>query len=412
MQEPNTLLAHPGTQYSLRLARELAIRGCLSGFYTGLAVRAESNLARLLKPCASLLKMERQWQNRLLNDVPGGKLHCYPSLEIGAWWRARRRGGRAGEALKERNENFQRGIPERAITDADAVIGFDTSSQILAGRTKAQGKPFILDRSIAHPRAFARVAVQLTERFPEWEDARQRKTEHELALEDGEHLLADLIVTPSRFAADSLIEHGVPPEKIRVNPFGTETNSFRPPLFEPAPSPLVFTFVGALSARKGLPLLLQAWKWLNPAGAELWVAGTGNVPAQAGRGLPDSVRWLGPVTRRKLPALFQQSHVFVFPSFFEGLAQVQLEAAACGLPIIATRASGGEEVVEEGLTGFIVEAGNLEQLSGRMERLIEAPSLVKEMRAAARRKAADWSWSGYGDRWQTILRGAVRCSQS
>jgi starch synthase len=396
------LLAHPGTQYSLNLARELHRHDILDGFHTCLAVSAESAWARLMTPLAAVLRVERQLQNRLVRDVPKGKLHCYPALEINSWWRLRRRSP-ATQVFRRRNDEFQIRIPEPALAHAEAVIGFDTSSQILAARTRTQQKRFILDRSIAHPRAYVRISASLKERFPEWSDSQSEKTEADFEIEDREHELAHLIVVPSRFVAESLIAQGVAKEKIRVNPFGTNLDLFRPVEEMPDTSNLIFLFVGALTARKGLPLLLEAWRELKPKNAELWIAGTGEVPTCAREQAPESVRWLGPISRQELPSLLRRAHVFVFPSYFEGLAQVQLEAAACALPIIATRASGGEEIVEEGETGFIIEPGCLAQLVARLSYFTEQRALVNEMNGRARAKRARWSWSAYGDRWQQIL---------
>jgi starch synthase len=401
------LLAHPGTQYSLNLARELYRLDNLDGFHTCLAVSAKSNWARLASPLASILKVQRQLQNRLLYDVPASKLHCYPGLELEAWWRMRER-SQVTQVLRRRNDAFQMHIPKRALDRAEVVIGFDTSSQILARRAHAQGKKFILDRSIAHPRSYARLVGELRERFDGWDDTVYHKTESDLQIEDKEHELAHLIVVPSRFVAETLISHGVAREKIRINPFGTDLENFHPATAQTLPpGQLIFLFVGALQARKGLPLLLEAWHILRPKKAQLWIAGTGQVPVPERERALDSVRWLGAVSREKLPNVFRQAHVFVFPSYFEGLAQVQLEAAACGLPIIATTASGGEEIVEEGKTGFIIEPGNLEQLVHSLSRFIEDDGLALMMGERAHQRSGNWGWSAYGERWQRILEETI-----
>jgi glycosyltransferase involved in cell wall biosynthesis len=401
------LLAHPGTQYALRLARELERHAMLTSFHTCLAVSANSNLARVAQRLAGVLGMKRQFQNRLLEGVSPGKLHCYPTLEIGTLWRMRNSNGAGREILRQRNDRFQQKIPDRAIESADTIVGFDTSSRILAGRAKALGKKFILDRSIGHPRSFAGLSEQLNEHFPGWEDVRNSKSQSELASEEEEHELADLIVVPSRFVAETLREQGVAREKIRINPFGTDTEKFYPAGKVRVKGPLVFLFVGALGARKGLPLLLRAWQQIKSRNAQLWIAGAGYVPAEARSDSPDSVRWLGAVSRSELPDLFRSAHVFVFPSFFEGLAQAQIEAAASGLPIIATVSSGGEEIVAEGQTGFIIETGNLDQLVERLERFIDDPDLLAAMSERARLKAGQWSWAAYGDRWRDILQEKI-----
>jgi glycosyltransferase involved in cell wall biosynthesis len=345
---------------------------------------------------------ERQFQNRLVRGVPTGKLHRYPALEINAWYRARS-GAPTKDALRARNDAFQRAIPDRALAAADVVIGFDTSSALLADRLGAMTAPLVLDRSIGHPRSQARVADELRRRYPEWHVPAATKTEHELAIEDREHAAARLIVVPSRFAARTLVENGIARDKIRINPFGTDATLFRPEEEAPDLSKVVFLFVGAISARKGVPILLEAWKRLELNNAELWIAGTGDLPTAERANVDRTIRWLGAVTRRELPDLMRRAHVFVFPSLFEGLAQVQVEAAATALPIIATPASGGEEIIEEGKTGFLVDAGNTVQLIERMECLATHRGRIAEMRTEARQRASNWSWRAYGDRWQRIL---------
>ncbi len=401
-QNQVTLIAHPGTQYSFHLAREVYRHDELSAFYTCLAFNAESKLARWMSPFAKVFGMEKEWQNRLLSGVPTNKLHCYPALEVSAQWRIRR-GESALSVLRDRNDRFQREIPERALAEAQAVIGFDTSSHILASRANAFGEKFILDRSIGYAPGVNGLFESLRERYPEWSETSLTKSETDLEIEDQEHTLAHLIVVPSKFVAQTLIASDVPASKIRINPFGADLEMFTVASDPSLNGPMVFLFIGALSARKGLPLLLQAWDQLKATNAELWIAGPGTVPDQTRRSSPDSVKWLGPVSRQRLPGIFQRSHVFVFPSYFEGLAQVQIEAAACGLPVIGTTASGAAEIIADGETGYIIDPGNLEQLVERLREFIARPQLAREMREQAKIKRAALSWSAYGDRWSRIL---------
>jgi glycosyltransferase involved in cell wall biosynthesis len=229
------------------------------------------------------------------------------------------------------------------------------------------------------------------------------KTESELAAEDQEHRAADIIVVPSRFVAQTLVENGVPVKKIRINRFGTDLMQFHPSGTSKRTSPLIFLFVGAHTARKGLPLLLKAWKKISPRDAELWIVGKGQLPEKARHTADNRIRWLGSVSRQQLPKIFQSAHVFVCPSFFEGLAQVQVEAAACGLPIITTTAAGGDEIIENGRTGVLLDAGNVDQLSEAISRFIECPKLIYSMSEEVRKQLSRLSWSEYGTRWQRIL---------
>ena len=396
------LLVHPGTQYAPRLAAELHRHGVLQRFVTGIAVAEDGLLGRLerLMPAA----LRRRWANRRIRGVPAKALRLFPGLE----WRALRRlrrGDSAEAVFIERNEAFQRAIPDRWITEATHVIGFDTSSWLLAERCRRLGRPFILDQSIGHPRAKERVYMELRRRFPAWADSVPAKTDNDLALETREHVDATLVVVPSGFVRDTLIAHGVPGERIRVNPFGTDLEEFVPGAGH-TKGPLVFLFAGSLTARKGVPILLEAWAEAHlEEKAQLWLAGPGEWPP--GVGLPPGTRLLGALSRPSLVETMHLADVFVFPSFFEGLAQVQLESLAVGMPVIGTTASGAEEIVRDQESGFVVQTGNVAELAARLRYIVEHPTALARMRQHCEATRARLSLSAYGDRWLDILQAVT-----
>ena len=394
------VVAHPGTQYAFRLAAELYRKGSLLRFYTGLAFP----IGGLADGFSKVLPGAWcRWMANRTVSLPSDKLRCRPLRELVALLQLKF-GGDPQEVLYRRNSAFQRAIPNSAITQADAVIGFDTSSWILAHRAREFGRAFFLDRSIGHSRAFARVALQLKKQFPEWSEQIPGKTDEELLREDQEHIVASRIVVPSRFVATTLIENEVDSAKIRVNPFGTDLEHFQPAETPPSLKPLRFIFAGSLQPRKGLPLLLQAWSQLPDShGAELWLAGEGGIPASVRGAIPQSIRFLGRLAQADLSRALQQCHVFVFPSYFEGLAQVQIEAVACGLPVIGTESSGCEEIVHHNETGFVLPTGDVDALRAALVRFISAPDLALSMRERLLTQRDQWSWAAYGDRWAKLL---------
>ncbi|HNY38746.1 MAG TPA: glycosyltransferase family 4 protein [Bryobacteraceae bacterium] len=397
------LLAHPGTQYAPRLAVELHRHGVLQRFATGIAVAEDGALGALdrLMPAA----LRRRWANRRIRGVPASELRLFPSLE----WRALRRlrrGDPAEAVFRERNEAFQRAIPDRWIVEATHVIGFDTSSWILAERCRRFGRPFILDQSIGHPCAKEQVYEELRRRFPSWADSVPEKSVSDLSLEALEHDLATLVVVPSGFVRDTFVAHGVDERRIRVNPFGTDLAEFAPGTGH-TNGPLVFLFAGSLTARKGLPILLEAWTAACMGGkAQLWIAGPGKWPL--GVGCPPDIRLLGGLSRSALVEAMRQADVFVFPSYFEGLAQVQVEALAVGLPVIGTTASGAEEIVHDQESGYVVQTGDVAELATRLRYIVEHPVELARMRQYCMATRDRLSLSAYGDRWLKILQSAPR----
>jgi starch synthase len=392
------LVAHPGTQYSLHLAGQLHRHGLLYRFWTGFALAELGVIGWFMRRLPGQLR--QRVATRVLRDVAPCKLRTLPWLE----WRSQcaiRRDNAEG-VLHDRNRRFQQSIPDREIRMSDVVVGFDTSSWILAERAKALGKYFILDQSIGHPLAKEQVYARVRSLYPEWSHSVPRKDDALVAVERLEHALADAIVVPSTFAAETLRDHGVPPGKLRVIGFGTDLSSVRMPE-RVAGQSRTFLFVGSMTARKGVPVLLEAWRRLDPGDARLWLAGPGTIPDRVRSGLPRSVTVLGQQTRDEVARLMQQADVFVFPSFFEGLAQVQLEALASGLPVIATHESGASDLVENGLTGLIIPAGDVDATCDAIASLIRAPQRVGDMHRRLAGQRDRWSWSQYGARWASLL---------
>ncbi len=397
----DVLVAHPGTQYSHYLAAELQRRSRLAGFHTGLAMTRGSFWDRCWQGLPRGLRQATR--NRRVEDVPSERLESYPVGELIAATRLRWGGGDGERVLHWRNARFQRLLPESALRAADIVVGFDTSSWILVRRAKASGKRFILDQSIGHPAVKERVFAGLRERYPDWSLSVPRKATAHLAEEREEHALADVIVVPSGFVRETLLAEGVAAAKIRIIPFGTDLNLFHPATQPRPPGTLVFLFVGSLSARKGLPVLLEAWRSLPALPAELWLVGPGAMPEGERAALSPSVKLLGPKSRTEVAALMRQADVFVFPSFFEGLAQVQVEALASGLPVIATHEAGAGDLVQDGKNGYLVPAGDAPATAHCMERIARDPSLLEALRQAVLAQREQLSWRVYGDRWAQLL---------
>jgi glycosyltransferase involved in cell wall biosynthesis len=315
---------------------------------------------------------------------------------------------RAGEdeeaVMFRRNEAFQRAIPEREFADSDVVIGFDTSSWVLAERAAAAARPLVLDRtSIGHAPEREQLFSDLRRRFPEWAEDFPTRLPELIEAESEEHLRSSRIVVASSYTRRILIETGIPAEKIIVTPLGVDLEVFSPIQRHEESRPLRFIFVGAVGARKGVPVLLDAWRQLSPRGAEMWLAGS--VENRHRRVIPalPGLRMLGKVPHRELAGVLGKCDVLVLPSFFEGFGLVLLEALAMGMPIIATDATAAPDLITDGVEGCIVPVGDSVALAGAMQRLIESRAELPRMSAAARGTAEQYSWDAYGDRWNETL---------
>src|SRR6185295_9694510 len=96
--------------------------------------------------------------------------------------------------------------------------------------------------------------------------------------------------------------------------------------------------------------------------------------------------------------LMQNCDVLVLPSIVEGRALVQQEALSCGLPLIVTPNAGGEDLIEEGRTGFLIPIRSPEKIAETIEWFADNREALPAMREAARSKASEYTWQRYGEK--------------
>jgi glycosyltransferase involved in cell wall biosynthesis len=216
-----------------------------------------------------------------------------------------------------------------------------------------------------------------------------------------EYDLADLILVPSKKSAETFLAAGVPEEKLHYVARGVDPERYRP---GQAPEVFRACFVGALIERKGVHLLLEAWHRLGLKNAELVLVGTlhDEMKPHLDRWAADNVRVVGftPNVQEEL----RRSAVFVFPSECEGFAKSTLEAAACGLPLIATRESG--DAVQDGVTGLEIPANDVNALAAALERAAGHRDEFVEMGRRGRQRIEEClTWDHYRLR---LLNGYAR----
>ncbi len=404
---PKVLLTHPGTQHARHLAKQLYKNGLLGAFHTGIAFGEGSWQKKLISLAPASVK--NKLSNRIAYDVPAKLIKQYPRIEIKAL-RALKKGVDAQMIFFERNKEFQNAIPDKAILNSDAVIGFDTSSYILAKRCHELGRTFILDVSTPHPYEKQPISKAVFEQYPEWAFAieQESKSQQLIDLELEEMAMAHKIVVASTFSKNSLIKHGIDARKIYVNPYGTNPELFKPT--EKTDSSIVkFVYVGLVHVRKGVPVLLEAWKKINSTNATLTLIGPIDKETEALiKSTAHDVTITGRVPYDNLPALLSQHDVLVFPSFFEGFALVIAEAMASGLTIISTPATCAPDIINEGVNGYIVPCGDAEKLAQRMSALINDREKLKIMQAEALKHIQSFTWDAYGQRWKDIIVDGIK----
>ncbi len=176
-----------------------------------------------------------------------------------------------------------------------------------------------------------------------------------------------------------------------------DTEKFRPALIRPDPAKpeRIVICVARLVHAKGVDVLLHAWgrmmrepaEWRANLKPRLLLVGDGECRPQMERiaaelGIQDSVEFLGELT--DVIPLLQCSWAFAMPSRWEGMSNALLEAMACGLPCVATRVGGSEDLISDGLNGLLVEPEHPLQMAQALRRVIEDPQLAQKLGQEAR----------------------------
>ncbi|HSC54368.1 MAG TPA: glycosyltransferase family 4 protein [Phnomibacter sp.] len=394
------LLTHPGTQYSYALAQQLHRLQILQCFATGIAFG--DNKTPMLPS---------KWKRRVVPGVPDEMIHRQWMTEMQWLWQKKFKGGNEATLLL-RNEKFQENIPLPLMQQADAIIGFDTSSWILIQRAHQAHKKLVLDASIAHPIEKEKVYEQLRRQYPAWQQNLIPKSDKQIDLELQEMKTSNHIVAATSFTRNSYIAQGVDAHKISINPYGIHLDYFTSKWDNQQTSAprkeIVFAFLGIISARKGIPWLCQIWQAFHSRypHTKLLLGGYGNFPD--GVEIPKGIDVIGFIEPHQRNAWLQQADVFVFPSFFEGFAQVIIEAMGCGLPVITTTSTVGPEVIDEGVEGFVMTPGDDQALLNALTFFAQQPEAIETMGRAAREKVLPFTWNAYGDRYRGILEQVVK----
>ena len=206
---------------------------------------------------------------------------------------------------------------------------------------------------------------------------------------------ARAVVTVSRANAQFIAEtFGVPHRHLRVIPCGVDAAQFRPPNGKPAPqSPPLIVCVARHVPVKNLGLLLEACSLLRRRGVEFRLALVGDGPCRAELEsrcaqleLNDHVEFAGAVEHTQVLAWWQRASIAVLSSHSEGMPVCLMEAAACGVPAVATAVGGIPELVEHDVTGRLVAPGDADAFAGALQHLLEHREQAMSMGRAARRR--------------------------
>jgi glycosyltransferase involved in cell wall biosynthesis len=279
------------------------------------------------------------------------------------------------------------------------------SSLGLIHRAKREGSKVIAEAINTHPQNLADIIAREEAR---WGCAPQPRPAKRIERTLAEVREADALLVPSQIVADTFKLQGVDKEIFKI-PYAANLKrfSFDTAAFDARRAntgPLRVICVGAIGLRKGQLYLLEAVRRLGIERISLTLVGV--VSPQVAPILSQFRQYFTHIERvpgDEMQALLSRHDVFVLPSLEEGLAVSQCEALACGLAVITTREAGGEEIINDSDTGFLIEAASVEALTERFELLCQERDIVYQTGFKAQESVKNYvNWERYADKLRQL----------
>src|SRR5665647_3403108 len=253
---------------------------------------------------------------------------------------------------------------------SDIFVGLSGCALYSLRRARRMGAKTVLERGSSHMLYQRKILAEEYAKFGlEKEVVHPKVVERELM----EYQEADYISIPSHYVKETFVQQGIPAAKLIQTPYGVDLSDFHPvPTHDK-----IFRIIhcGGLSIRKGIPYLLQAFSELRLKDAELWLIGsiTDEIKPFLRRFSSPAIVHKGPFPEKDLSRYYSQGSVFCLASIEEGLAMVQAQAMACGLPVICTTNTGGADLVREGQDGFILPIRDVDAIKEKILYFYENP---------------------------------------
>lgn len=421
------VVSHPtGNQFVRPLLAALRASGMLGEYATTLAFDRSSAGLKYVpgRVRRQLLRRSYEVPRDIVHSRPWREAGRMAALQLGASWLVRPEAGWASvdAVYRDLDRHVAARLPTLARRGVRGVYAYEDGAAATFAAARDLGLRRLYDLPIAYWETSRRLLAAECERWPAWRDAigGVDDSPQKLARKQRELELAEVVFCPSDFVADSLPSWTRDGRRIVVAPFGspdiavdggrrTEDGALRPSsgsLREAgnAGKKLRVLFAGSMSQRKGLADLFAAVKQLDRRDIELVVLGSPLAPMEFyRREYPDFV-YEPTRPHDEVLRLMRSCDVLVLPSIVEGRALVVQEAMSQGLPVVITRNTGAADMVESGITGFLVHPGRPGQVAERLAWFLDHREALPEMAAAAGRKAAEVTWANYGNRIVSCVR--------
>jgi len=279
--------------------------------------------------------------------------------------------------LREMDARIFDNIVSNFSGECDVFHGWATFSLKSSKKHKKRGSKFLLDRACPHILFQEQLLI---------EEAELTKSVYSPVSKEflnrciEEYDLADKIIVPSNYSADSFINQGFKKNKIEVLRLDANFVPKKKKIWKSKKKNFILGTIGGNPLRKGLKYLVDAWQSLKLKDATLLIK-TSEIELKKNKELfnkirnDDSIKMISYV--KDIESFYLNCDLFCLPSIDDGFGMVVLEAMSVGIPVITTKNVGASEIIKNNINGFVGEKRDKLFLECKILQLYSNPDLLK-----------------------------------
>jgi glycosyltransferase involved in cell wall biosynthesis len=405
----SVVLSHPGQQHSFQTATALKKSNMLNIYCTTVYLKNKSLTKKLTKHLnGNDIEKTKLRKCDILNDVDVYQKFELLGLLIIFFSRIFK-----NKKISEKFNNYVVDIFGKKIAkyciknNVKALISFDNNSSIPFKKLEGKKIIRILDVSAAN-RLFVQNIynndIKLCGNFAKTFGSNQLiKNEKLIRRHEEELKYSDYFIVASHFVKKSIQFHGISESKIKIVPYGVDSSKFIFTKKNVSENEKIrFLFVGNISEIKGIYYLLQAFKEINNKDIIINIVG-GDGNDDIYKPYKEFSNFFGTIRRDKMPEIYTNHDVLIFPSLADGFGLSIMEALSSGLPCIVTENSGASDIITNYENGFIIPIQDVNAIKEKVLWFVNNKKEIEIMSIKARDLAEKYDWARYYNQYANTI---------
>ncbi len=397
------LLSHSGKQHSYQVAKALNDLDVLEKFYTSSYIKSPFLQGKLKNHTFFNRRFEEGLYGDIINSNWRFEIPEFISKKIyGNTWETQLK-------VYQRDIKFDSFVSkEIKKLKANFFWGFQGSCYQSLKTANENNYYTVCELATAHVVAAKKILGEEKKLHKEWSssiDNLKFPSSYEKRLEE-EPIHAKKIIAASQFTHQTLVESGIPENKIYTIPLGANIHyiKYQENKTTIQSNKLKLLYCGVISQRKGIKYLLEAMKSFNKKDVELHIIGRMQGTSDPLKPYKDLFIWHPPMSQQELFQKYCEFDALVLPTIFEGFGLVIVEAMAAGLPVITTPHSIGPDIIINDKNGYIIPIRNVKAIQNSIQKILNKTPIEKlAMNQEARKAALNYSWENYAKNLSVFL---------